>query len=311
MNKKANLESINSCFEKEIVANNIMPAYYIIEPTNFCNYKCIMCPNKDYLRDQQGYMNMALFRKIIDEIKDYAVFIQLYWMGEPFLASNLFKMIDYVSANSDAKIIISTNGSLLSDDMIKKVIRSKIYKLIVSLDAASSQKIYKKIRTGGNLQTVVKNVSSLLSSVKDTKIDLQFIDFNINKSEREKFNQIWKDRNCRLTYSWLNTWANQFSELKDKTYYSSPNSLKNRLPCSDLWYKMSIHWNGIVSICCYDWNSKVILGNLNNETVKSIWNSTLINQYRIYHKHLLCDNIQLCAACNEWAIPEEYNDILL
>jgi MoaA/NifB/PqqE/SkfB family radical SAM enzyme len=270
-----------------------------------------MCPNKDYQKNQKGYMDMDLFRKIIDEIKNYAVFIQLYWMGEPFLSPNLFQMIDYISANSEAKIIISTNGSLLGENLIDKVIQSNVYKLVISLDAAKSQTIYEKIRVGGNLQTVTKNVSLLLAKEHNIKIDLQFIDFNINKSERAEFEKMWCDKRCRLTFSWLNTWANQFSELQAETYYNSPNSLIKRFPCSDLWYKMSVHWNGIVSICCYDWNFKATLGNLNEDSVKTIWNSTLINQYRNLHKNSQFDKIPFCANCDEWATIEEYKDILL
>jgi len=310
MNKFSNLEVINSYFNAGIINKNIMPAYYIIEPTNFCNYKCIMCPNKKYQNNQKGYMDMYLFRKIIDDIKGYAFYIQLYWMGEPFLSPNLLQMIDYISVNSEAKIIISTNGSLLDKELLDKIIKSKIYKVIISLDSANSQSIYKQIRVGGDLATVNKNVSRLLEKNTDLKIDLQFIDFNINKSEREEFNKMWSDKNCRLIYSWLNTWANQVKELKKQTYYDSPNSQIQRIPCSDLWYKMSIHWNGIVSICCYDWNFKVTFGNLNENTVKEIWNSDLINQYRNFHKNNQFEKIPLCADCDEWSTIEEHKEIL-
>lgn len=311
MNQYSNLETIKNYFDNSKMVYNIMPAYYIIEPTSYCNYKCIMCPNKDYLENQKGDIGMDLFRKIIDEIKNYAVFIQLYWMGEPFLFPDLFQMIDYISVNSEADIIISTNGSLLNDDLINKIIYSNIYKLIISLDAAKSQIVYEKIRIGGNLATVIRNVSQLLEKNINIKIDLQFIDFNINKNERSEFESMWRDKRCRLSFSWLNTWANQFSELKLETCCDSPYSLIKRLPCSDLWYKMSIHWNGIVSTCCYDWNFNAILGNLNENNVKTIWNSDLITQYRNYHKNSQFEKVPLCANCNEWGTLEEYKDILL
>lgn len=310
MDKLSNLDAINSCFNEGII-KNIMPAYYIIEPTNYCNYKCIMCPNKNYQKTQKGHMNIGLFKKIVDEVKKYAFFIQLYWMGEPFLSPILFEMIAYISANSKAKIIISTNGSLLDSDLIDKITYSNIYKLIISLDAAKSQSIYEQIRVGCDLATVNKNIALLLEKNSNIKIDLQFIDFNINKSEREEFNQMWSNKKCRLVYSWLNTWANQFEELKTETYYGSPNSLIQRMPCSDLWYKMSIHWNGEVSICCYDWDFQITFGNLNKESVKAIWNSELITQYRNFHKKNLFSKISLCSSCDEWATIEEYNDILM
>lgn len=55
-----------------------LPKYYIIEPTNVCNYKCSICPNRLYSKEEQGYMDWALFVRLLSQIKDCAQVIQLY-----------------------------------------------------------------------------------------------------------------------------------------------------------------------------------------------------------------------------------------
>jgi len=69
------------------------PEYYIIEPTNVCNYKRSICPNRLYSKEEQGYTDWALFVRLLSQIKDCAQVIQLYWMGEPMLHPELFEMI--------------------------------------------------------------------------------------------------------------------------------------------------------------------------------------------------------------------------
>ena len=43
-----------------------------IETTNICNAHCIMCP-REKLDREKGTMSIDLFKKIIDEVKDYGV----------------------------------------------------------------------------------------------------------------------------------------------------------------------------------------------------------------------------------------------
>ena len=43
--------------------SSIMPSYYIIEPTNHCNYSCPICPNRLYANDEKGYMSYEMIEK--------------------------------------------------------------------------------------------------------------------------------------------------------------------------------------------------------------------------------------------------------
>ena len=129
--------------------NVIMPLYYIIEPTNNCNYKCIMCPNKLYKNFQKGNMEIELFRKIVKQINNNAIYIQLYWMGEPLLNKDIYEMILFIKENSKSKVIISTNGSVLNNEASNSIIKSKLDILQISLDAISSNELYSSIRCGG------------------------------------------------------------------------------------------------------------------------------------------------------------------
>ncbi len=61
------------------------PTHMLIEPTNFCNLKCVLCPVTEGLNRPSGKMEFEIFQKLIDEVGEYIFLILLWDWGEPFL----------------------------------------------------------------------------------------------------------------------------------------------------------------------------------------------------------------------------------
>lgn len=305
-NNIINSERLHRCYTSDICIDCgfIMPSFYIIEPTNYCNYSCPICPNRLYQDNEKGYMSYELFEKIVLQIKDFADVIQLYWVGEPLLHPKIFDMIAYCKMNSRAKIILSTNGSLLTEDNCKKLINSGLDKLIISMDAADSNEVYNAIRTCGDINRLNANVTHLITYANHLDITLQFILTNVNKTEKENFIEKWAPYKVKVCIHCLYTWANQLPELNGFSSYLSPMIGQERVPCADLWYKIAVHWNGDVSRCCFDWSFKNVIGNLKEQNIQDIWNSSIVQSLRGEQKKLNFD--ALCKCCDAWATEQEY-----
>lgn len=287
----------------------VLPPYYVIEPTDICNFRCSICPHsQDWNDKQRGMMDMSLFVNIISQISDMANVIQLYWMGEPLLNPNLFNMIAICKQYTNAKIIISTNGSLLTKDAVSHLVDSGLDELVVSADACNNQQIYNQIRTGGDIAKLNTNIEYLLKNKGQMNIVLQFIDMYINKTEKENFIRKWKHFDCDIEISCLFTWSNQLPWLNDASDNLSPVRVRNRVPCADLWKKMVIHWNGDVSACCFDYDNRLPLGNCNTTALTDIWNGLEARKLRAEHLRGIYDN-RLCAQCDAWAEPDEYQEM--
>lgn len=287
-----------------------LPPFYIMEPTNFCNYECVMCPNRFYKNKDLGIMSLSLFKRIIDEISKYAVYIQLYWMGEPLLNKNIAYMIKYIKSSTKAKVIMSTNGSLLTPQIIELLCESGLDTIIISLDAIDSQNIYSKIRCGGDIENVINNTEFLLQNNNSMKVILQMLCFKDNCFEREKIVKRFKKYNYELRLSWLDTWAGMFPEIADMADEISPMRHKERGPCADLWYKATIHWDGSLALCCHDWNWQLNLGNVGETSLYQLWNSENMKKLRLLHTQRCFDQIPLCRNCIEWAIVDEYYEFI-
>lgn len=72
-----------------------------IEPTNYCNLRCIMCPHSK-VKMKEGFMEWDLFQKIADDVSSYNPnsFIQLFYVGESLLNPRAVQMIKYLKQKS-------------------------------------------------------------------------------------------------------------------------------------------------------------------------------------------------------------------
>ena len=138
---------------------------------------------------------------------------------------------------------------------------------------------------------------------------LKFIDMYINKGEREAFINKWRNADCDIIFSCLYTWANQIPSLTLASDHLSPVCKRNRVPCADLWNKLTINHKGLVSVCCFDWRLSSVLGNCAIDTLLDIWNGDIINRIREFHEEGNYHQIPLCRDCDAWAVPEEYKEM--
>ena len=292
-----------------MMSSILLPPYYVIEPTDICNFRCSICPHsQEWNNTQHGIMDLSLFKRIVSQIADSASVIQLYWMGEPLLNPNIIEMIAFCKQTTKAKVIISTNGSLLSHSIVTKLVDSGLDELIISVDACDKQEIYSQIRIGGNLAQLNSNIEYLLSNKGDLHVVLQFIDMYLNKTEKEPFLRKWGGKQCDIDISCLYSWSNQLPWLNSLSDNLSPVRNKQRIPCADLWKKMVIHWNGDISICCFDFENKIFLGNCKETSFVDIWNNEIISKQRIDQREGVYDE-RLCRYCDSWAEPFEYEEM--
>ena len=109
------------------------PPILMVEVTTKCNLQCIMCPRQLVVQKRkEGNMDFNTFKKIIDDTEKWLFCLALWNFSEPMLNENIYEFIEYAKQK---KIFVSlaTNGLLLSDSNIEKIIDSKLDYLIISI----------------------------------------------------------------------------------------------------------------------------------------------------------------------------------
>lgn len=271
-----------------------------IEPTNLCNLNCTFCPTPQNKDMKKGYMDMALYKKIIDEcaVSRKVMLLLLHKDGESLLHPDLPEMVRYAKEKRAAKIIhLSTNGILLDKDMGRRLIESGLDDIVIALDAAT-RATYRKAKGVDRLEEVEKNIVDFIETKKslDSKkpfTRVKMIRTKENSREAALFRRKWKGSVDRVDIVQMTDWP-QFEAVGRERGRS-----KKRYACPILWYSPAINWDGTVSICCMDGDKKRIIGDAAKEPILDIWHGERLREIRRAH---LGGKYDICGNCTTWSL---------
>ena len=99
--------------------------------------------------------------------------------------------------------------------------------------------------------------------------------------------KLWGSLVNQVAFVDYNPWEN---------VYDSNESQINK-PCSDLWRRMFVWWDGKANPCDTDYKSILSPGNFKNLNIEKLWNSDVYNNLRQKHEIKLRKNIFPCKNC--------------
>ena len=291
----------------------------MIEPTNRCNLRCPTCFSHQDRRKKRD-MPFGEFKKIVDQNFGIIRNMSLYNYGEPFLNSNLCRMISYAKENGVEFIKVTTNGMFLDRDSIINLLHSGLDYLSISLDGATSG-IYSQFRIGGDFRRVVSNIANLVGIRNELnnnlKIEVQFIIMRHNEHQVKLIKNM--ARRLKVDILRLKTvlikrseWNFLLPETKKyNRYIGLDNKRKNF--CFKPLEELVINSDGTVIPCCYIVGKDIArfkLGNVLKTTLCEIINS---NSYRNFVKNCTAQKYKLscCASCEEGNLPLNFKLIRL
>lgn len=310
------LKIISSYYISKIIKSPVVWGYPLtlsIEPTNLCNLKCPECPSGTGINTRPlGMMRFNEFKKLIDQVKDYTFYLQLFFQGEPFINKELIEMVRYAQENK-IYVSISTNGLLVNKNNVNKILENAPDKLIFSIDG-TDEETYQLYRVGGSLKKALEGLEILLEEKRRLNknrpfIELQFIVMKQNEHQIDQIQKIADDYGVdKLTLKTMQVYsfesALKFLPQNDK--YSRYEILDNKLhiknklknQCFALWRTSVITWDLKVVPCCFDKDAEYEFGNLNINSFPVIWKSEMYKKFRnkILHNR---QSIQICINCTE------------
>jgi radical SAM protein with 4Fe4S-binding SPASM domain len=271
-----------------------------------------MCPNKDLKKEDKGFMDFDLYKKIVDESRDFIFEINLAHRGESLMHPQLIEAIAYAKKN---RIFarLHTNGSLLTKDISRKIIRTKLDRLSFSFDGYDKE-TYEKIRKGGNFDKTLENIVHFLEIKKEAHSKkpitaLEVINFNQKHKEesleaKKRFHSQFKNLPLnKIVFKEMHNWAGQIEKERLGKKYTV---------CPFPWNALIIYWDGAVLPCTQDFFGEFIVGNVKDSSLKEIWNGDKMRHLR---KKLAEGNIEELNACSQcdrvWregflGVPKEY-----
>ena len=260
-----------------------MPYQIDVEPTNVCNLHCPLCSTgTDESTRKKGMLEFENFKKLIDQIKDFALQLSLQNWGESTLVKDFPKMIRYAT---DAGIFsrLSTNFSVnYTDEYFEEFLRTGLGRLVIDIDG-TTQEVYEKYRIGGNLKTVVENTKKAMKmkremGLKYPVIQARMLVNKFNEHQLDDFKQLAKDLevdemelgNIQLN---PNTAAEKWLPKNKQYVYETYRGERRITPCHWPWSGLVINWDGGVAPCSIVDDPDSDFGNVFESDLKTLWNN--------------------------------------
>jgi pseudo-rSAM protein/SPASM domain protein len=101
--------------------------------TKRCNLKCIHCYAKATPNKSEGEFTTDEAKGFLEDIARYDCPVILFSGGEPFLRKDLFELIEYADSLK-LRPVISTNGTLITEEAAKAAKKAGVKYIGVSLD---------------------------------------------------------------------------------------------------------------------------------------------------------------------------------
>ena len=273
-----------------------------MEPTSFCNLKCPMCTSKDIPEDKTGYMDWDLYKKIIDEAKGYVFDINLFIGGESLFHKRLPDMIRYAKDNGIGTRL-STNATVLTKDKTKALIDAGLDFIIFSFDGYEKE-AYEKIRVNANFEKTLGNIKGFLEEKKRRGSRKPYVVFQViegldDENTVEKRKAFLKGLEGlpidKISLIEPHTFGGKISRNGDKKFRTVG---RKYVPCTFLWYSMSVRWDGTVVPCCVDLAGDMPLGDVRKETLLEIWNGQRLIELREKIASGKYTDVPLCRGCD-------------
>ncbi len=273
-----------------------------IQTQTGCNADCIFCPYGATADTQpKGKMEWDLFRKIIDESARHRVRrISPYLMNEPFVDREIFERVRYINeVNPRAKVIITTNGSLLTPPVVGRILDlgEGLHELAISVQGIDPDAYERTMRGGLKLEETLANVNHLIDEIRRrgvtrpvlwiTMVDTEVID-------ARKAVEYWRRRGVNARYTML---ENRGGNIRDADSFSHSGEMDFFSDCTRLFKQAYIKFDGDVVLCCTDYETKMVLGNVREKSLNEVWNGPVATEIRRKFLSGRIGELPLCSIC--------------
>lgn len=286
-----------------------LPRYIDVELTNCCNFKCCFCPTgTKSMQRVKGFMSDAVIEALINNIEKYNIpAVRFIRWGEPTMHPRYIETIEKIK-NIGAAVHMNTNGSLLDETQIKKLIDIGLDSIKFSFQGAD-EGTYNEMREGGDYNRLLEIVRLMYQLRGDNLYPYIQITTTLTGETIEQINNFKYDIGDYCDYYNIGyTKLNHLNvddmkideEEKEKIRQLQQHEKIHHVHmevCPEAFDKLSINWNGDVTLCCGDYDGYLVIGNILDMDIKQLFNSNAANQYRDIIVEKQYERIKCCSTC--------------
>jgi radical SAM protein with 4Fe4S-binding SPASM domain len=253
------------------------PSNLILDIHSYCNASCKTCPYPATRgKLSMGFMDEALFRRIVDEFADIAgaypirghvIFCN---MGELFMDPRIFEKISFV-VKAGLQLVVQTNAYLLTPERVNGLLATGFHGRIYISCHGITPEVYRRVM-GLDITRTLSNIAYLAERYPRNLIQIRAIPYQWPLGEVIKVKNYWRERGISVKIFLPNARAGLVEDCVSWKLKYPGNKLsgcKKGLPLRD----MVISFNGDAVLCCEDMGRRAVLGNVTKSSILDVWNS--------------------------------------
>lgn len=285
------------------------PSQIIVDATEICNLACIHCPHPEFKKSAQytgRHLDPALHNKMVDEVRDHGrgctQYLRYTSNGEPLVHPQIYDMLDYAVRCSGVFVTLTTNGTILNEKRVEKLLASGLHLIDVSIDAFTSE-TYAKVRVNGKLEVTRGNVLRLLEIKRrakaSTRVIVSFVEQPLNTDEAQPFEAYWKDQGADyVVMRRLHSAAGGVEAIAATMHAAQAG--EPRHPCLYPWERILLNARGELAFCPQDWVHGSVIADYHRTTIHEVWRSEAYQKLREAHLKNSFAHHQFCGRCPDW-----------
>ncbi len=287
------------------------PFTLYVEPTNICNFKCVYCPESfDDFEEKSGglqRMDLPAFTRLADQIRDLGRLktLNFYMMGEPFVNKALPDFVRVAKQTGVAdRVIITSNGSLLTEDASRKTLEAGLDYLRISIYGGDPDAHARRTQSKIPFERVRANVARF-KAMRDAMGSKTFLyakmidsgDAGENGRFLAAFSPIADEANIEPVMNWNDPAEGNLAQIDRATLLGGDYFQKRKSICPFPFYTLVVHADLRVSVCCVDWAKQAVVGDLKTQTLTDVWRGQPLRDFQLAHIEGRRAELPACADC--------------
>ena len=261
-----------------------------IEVAAVCDLACPFC-YRQAIATPDRIMSAELFRRVMDQGAELGVSsVKFNWRGEPLLHPQLPTLIDDAKRRAVLETIINTDAVTLTAGKSEALIDAGLDLMIYSFDGGTKE-TYERMRPGrfktNHFENVYANIRRFAeiracTGARLPRTKVQMVLTADTFGEQEQFFDLFTDCVDDVSVKAYTERGGELPELDVTTLARVHAFLRahdlppttaywrdmrgavyvgtGRLPCEQLYQRLTVTYDGRVSMCCYDWGVEYPIG---------------------------------------------------
>ena len=276
-----------------------------IEITTYCGADCVMCPRDEYGETigRWQHMDTGFFKQVVDQaVAAGLTSLDATGFGDPFMDPNYRQKLEYVrSTYPSVKTYAVTTAHLLypkHHDWITQCLDT----LKIS-NYGHSAEAYSAIHGGTvRYEKVKENLDALLARDRNDRpyVIMKYLVFPQNEHQVDEWRQYWEPKADEILIWLPHNFAGGFHRDEFDDFKGSDREARTcGRPASA---QLFVRENGEVSLCCWDFNRQLVVGDLKRETISDVLQGERLKAIQKIHAaggDAILNSDTICKDCDQ------------